>query len=163
MKNLLYVLASFLPVPVLAGNLLSTCTAFDLENNYWLEAWCVINPANDQAQDDPVTSYQPSQPWQAFDMFPSHIDSPDMYPMREMRRTSIHLDHCVGVNAEGNLYLGGQDASQRCHNIGFNYTQGRPMLYGTCRTSAGEEVYSVPLDLSVGLYSVGGQLGCRVE
>lgn len=137
MKKLLYVFASFLPVPVLAGNLLSTCTAFDLEDNYWLEAWCVMNPQ----------TYLP----------------PQMYRMVEMRRTSIYLDHCVGVNAEGNLYLGGQDASQRCHNIGFNYTQGRPMLYGTCRTSAGEEVYSVPLDLSVGLYSVGGQLGCRVE
>ncbi|WP_295544201.1 CVNH domain-containing protein [uncultured Thiohalocapsa sp.] len=134
-KLMIGCLAVLLPMPSVAGNLQWTCTAFDLEEGTRLEAFCVERPR-------------------------ASLRNPRWYPIGMMRRTSIDLDQCVGEDANGNLVFGDQNVSSQCHSIGFNQTKQGPMLYATCRDDAGFEVDSIPLDLSVGLSSEGGQLVC---
>jgi len=132
-------LAVLLPWPALASNLGQTCLAFDLkEGGARLEAFCVKAPRMD-------------------------VSNPARYPMFMMRRTSIDLDQCVGEDADGNLVFGGREFSSKCHSIGFNQTKRGPMLYATCRNDTGLEVDSIPLALSIGLSSVGGQLICSAS
>ncbi|GEM_PF-1449714 len=133
--------AGLLPMLSEAGNLEQTCTAFDLEEGLRLEAFCVRDP-------DSVIR-------------PGRRENPDLLPIGRLRRTSIHLEQCVGEDADGNLVFGddGHIMSQ-CHSIGFNDTAEGPMLYATCRTDDGVEVDSIPLNLAEGLSSVNGQLVC---
>lgn len=129
-----------LPMPSLAGNLEQTCTAFDLHDGLVLEAFCL-----DEKKFQRFRRYRTAE----------------SYPIRAMRRTSIHLDQCVGEDAFGNLVFGeGGDVTSRCHSIGFNDTRQGPMLYATCRDDAGREVDSIPLKLADGLSNLGGQLVC---
>ncbi|KAA6184394.1 hypothetical protein F2Q65_12510 [Thiohalocapsa marina] len=126
-----HLLAAWFPV----ANLQQTCTAFDLKEGVRLEAFCVERP-----------TFRPRDPAN--------------YPISMMRRTSIDLDQCVGEDPDGNLVFGGRDFSSQCHSIGFNQTPVGPMLYATCRSDAGVEVDSIPLNLSRGLSSQDGQLTC---
>ena len=128
-------LAVLLPLPLLAGNLKETCTAFDLKKGVRLEAFCVERPR-------------------------PRVRNAARYPIGMMRRTSIDLDQCVGEDADGSLVFGDRNVSSQCYLIGFNDTPSGPMLYATCRDDAGAEVDSVPLNLSLVLSSEGGQLIC---
>ena len=126
-----------------ADNLKQTCTAFELEEELRLEAFCVRDP-------DSVIR-------------PGRQENPDLIPIGRLRRTSIHLEQCVGVDSAGNLSFG---ASGRLRNhcgqhddIHFNHTKDGPMLYGDCIDDEGNEVVSV-LNLHDGLSSVDGQLVC---
>jgi len=133
-----------LPVVAWAGNLEQTCTAFDLEEGLRLEAFCVRDP-------DSV-------------IFRRRRENPDLLPIGRLRRTSIHLEQCVGEDADGNLVFGdGGHIMSQCHSIGFNDTAEGPMLYATCRTDYGVEVESIPLNLAEGLSSVDGQLTCPLS
>ena len=133
--------AGFSPMLSLAGNLEQTCTAFDLEEGLRLEAFCVRDP-------DSVIR-------------PARQEAPDLLPIGRLRRTSIHLEQCIGEDADGNLVFGdGGHIMSQCHSIGFNDTAEGPMLYATCRTDDGVEVDSIPLNLAEGLSSVNGQLAC---
>ena len=126
-----------------ADNLEQTCTAYRMLDHYRLEAFCIQDPEAirwDRARENPIFA-----------------------PIRLFRRTSIHLDQCVGVDSAGNLSFG---ASGRLINhcgqhddIHFNHTKDGPMLYGDCIDDEGNEVVSV-LNLHDGLSSVDGQLVC---
>jgi len=136
-------IAGMAPMLSLAGNLEETCTAFDLEEGLRLEAFCVRDPNSV--------------------IRPARQEDPDLLPIGRLRRTSIHLDQCVGEDIDGNLVFGdGGHIMSQCHSIGFNDTAEGPMLYATCRTDDGVEVESIPLNLAEGLSSVNGQLVCSL-
>ena len=119
-----YLTDGFSPMLSVAGNLEQTCTAFDLEEGLRLEAFCVTDP-------DSVIR-------------PARHEDPDLLPIGRMRRTSTHLDQCIGEDADGNLVFGdGGHIMSQCHSIGFNDTAEGPMLYATCRTDDGVEVESL--------------------
>ena len=140
-KLTLCLVAGMAPTVSLAGNLEQTCTGFDLEEGVLLEAFCVRDP-------DSVIR-------------PGRQENPDLIPIGRFRRTSIHLDQCIGEDPDGNLVFGdGGHIISQCHSIGFNDTAEGPMLYATCRTDDGVEVESIPLNLSAGLSSQNGQLIC---
>ena len=134
-------LSAVLPMPAFAGNLSETCTAFDLEEGARLEAFCLERTPRFTRR--------------------GRYSYPEWYPLAMMRRTSIYLEHCIGEDAFGNLEFSDEGHfTSQCHSIGFNDTRQGPMLYATCRDDSGNEVQSMPLNLSDGLSSENGQLVC---